>query len=83
MHLRVLFFAALRDRAGTSELTLSLPAPLTVAELTTAIAGEHAHLGEALGSSGVRVAVNEEFVDGDHRLADGDEVAFLPPVSGG
>ena len=31
----------------------------------------------------IRFAVNETYVEGSHRLADGDEVAFFPPVSGG
>ncbi|NJN52799.1 MAG: MoaD/ThiS family protein [Gammaproteobacteria bacterium] len=40
-------------------------------------------LASLLSAAGVRAAVNQEFVDLDYALQDGDEVAFLPPVTGG
>jgi len=83
MHLRVLFFAGLRDLAGTDELSFSSEGELNVNALTAALGHRYQPLAEPLRSSGVRVAVNEEFVSPSHQLADGDEVAFIPPVSGG
>lgn len=83
MQLKVLFFAALRDQAGTAEFEFSSPSPLSVTELTEAIGERNPELRDALRLGGVRVAVNEEFVNAEHTLRDGDEVAFIPPVSGG
>lgn len=83
MHLRVLFFAGLRDQSGTGELAFSSAAPLAVGDLSAELARRYPQLAEGLHSSGVRVAVNEEFVGTNHQLTDGDEVAFIPPVSGG
>jgi sulfur-carrier protein len=78
----VLYFAALRDLAGTSEEQLPFdPARPSVSALLVAIEARHAALRGRLGS--VRVAVNEEFVDTATELAGGEVVALIPPVSGG
>ena len=76
MAIRVLFLGRLRDAAGDAEREVM--AQPNVAAL---IAGFEPELAEALGSDKVRFAVNG--VVGATALADGDEVAFLPPVSGG
>ena len=79
----VLYFAALRDLAGTAEETFSVPAgaPVVVSTLLAALELEHVTLRGTLGS--VRVAVNEEFVELGQQLHEGDIVALIPPVSGG
>jgi molybdopterin converting factor subunit 1 len=77
----VLLFAALRERAGTRELVADLPAGASIATLRGWIAAGHDRLAPLLGNAAA--AVNEEYVPGDHPLADGDTVAFIPPVSGG
>ena len=72
----MLFLGRLQDSAGAAERTIS--AQPTVAGLIDSFEPE---LAAALRSDKVRVAVNG--VLGATQLADGDEVAFLPPVSGG
>ena len=81
MTVKLRFFAALRDRAGAAQMTRELPAPLPVGELWESLRREHAALADYSGS--VRFAVNQEYVDKDYPLQDNDEVAFIPPVSGG
>jgi molybdopterin synthase sulfur carrier subunit len=82
--LEVLFFASLRERLGCEALEVELGAPGTIAGLIEALA---ARLGDdardALTAESVRVAVNQEIVRGNVPLQHGDEVAFLPPVTGG
>lgn len=78
----VLYFAALRDLAGTGEERVPLPTPsTTVAELLVALEGRHGALAGRLAS--VRVAVNEEFAEESLVLRGGEVVALIPPVSGG
>lgn len=79
--LRVRLFAALKDRLGRSEVSLELPATAQVADLLRAIAAHHPELAPLL--PGVRVAVDQAFVGPDHALRAPQEVALLPPVSGG
>jgi molybdopterin synthase sulfur carrier subunit len=76
MAVRVLFLGRLQDAAGADEQTA--PPQPTVAALIDSFEPD---LAEALRSDKIRVAVNG--VVGATELADGDEVAFLPPVSGG
>ncbi len=78
MSVRVLYFASLRDAAGRESESVDRVANL--AELYDTLADRH---GFALRRAQVRVAVNGAFVPWERELADGDEVAFLPPVSGG
>jgi molybdopterin synthase catalytic subunit len=79
IHLR--FFASLRERLKTSEAERVLPDGTTVGEAWTALCREHPEI-EPLGAS-MSFAVNREYVERAHRLADGDELALIPPVSGG
>ena len=86
--IRVLFFASLREAVGVSQCELAVPAgtgrpfglQALMAELKSRLAtGAYA----ALVAENVRIAVNQELVDGSVTLRAGDEVAFLPPVTGG
>lgn len=79
MTVQVRLFAAYREAAGRSRMEVSLPRDARVADLTRKINGE---LGRLDLSQGL-VAVNQEYVRGDERLSQGDEVALIPPVSGG
>jgi molybdopterin converting factor subunit 1 len=81
MRVRLRFFATLRERAGSAELLRELSSATTVGELWEALRRERTALGEFRGS--VAFAVNEEYVDSKTTLQDNDEVAFIPPVSGG
>jgi len=71
----------LRDIAGAGELTRELPSGSTARVLWDALASDHAELETYRNS--VSTAVNAEYSKMSHVLVDGDEVAFLPPVSGG
>jgi len=79
MELKVRFFAHYRELAGRSETSLRLPAGATVADAQRAL--EEAF--PQLDLSGGMAAVNQELARADTPLGDGDELAFLPPVSGG
>lgn len=76
VHLR--FFAALREHMGARR-ERTLPAGTSVGALWRELVAEEPKLAAVK----VRFAVNETYVQPSHRLADGDEVAFFPPVSGG
>lgn len=81
MHLRVLLFAGLRERLRRDDIDLELPAGARAADVLAALAAVSPGLSGSL--SVCRVAVNHEFVAADHPVAEGDEVAIIPPVSGG
>ena len=81
MHVTVRLFARLREIAGTGELSRQLPDRATARDAWSAIAGEFPDL--AGYASSVSCAVNESYARLTTELHDGDEVAFLPPVSGG
>jgi MoaE-MoaD fusion protein len=72
----VRLFAMLRERAGSGELTLELPEGARVRDALE-------RLGELTAGVPVVMAVNREYVDGDEPLDPGDELALVPPVSGG
>jgi molybdopterin converting factor subunit 1 len=78
---RALFFASYRDIAGTDEMQVELPGGARVADLIERL--------RATGGSWVSlppspaVAVNLDYAPLNTALADGDEVAFIPPVAGG
>jgi molybdopterin synthase catalytic subunit len=79
--LTIKLFATLRERARTSELDREFPAGTTVGEIWQRLLGEFPGLGGH--HDGVAYAVNHEYVKEDYRPGDRDEVAFIPPVSGG
>jgi molybdopterin converting factor subunit 1 len=74
-------FATLRERAGAAEFVREFSDGATVAEMWEALKREFPALGGHRDSVGF--AVNQEYVDGGFRPRAGDEVAFIPPVSGG
>jgi molybdopterin synthase catalytic subunit len=81
MRVTVRLFGPIREAAGAKELHVQLPGDATAATLRALLAERHPEIA-ALGPR-LRVSVNRQFAADDARLADGDEVAFLPPVSGG
>lgn len=83
--LTVLYFAWLRERIGTGEEMLVLPAGVaTVGEVMTWLAGRSQRHAAAFANRGtIRCAVNQDFADPSAPVRPGDEVAFFPPVTGG
>jgi molybdopterin synthase catalytic subunit/molybdopterin converting factor small subunit len=76
MRVQVRLFAALRERAGSGQRELELPEGASAADVWSAL-----HLGEE--PAGLVFAVNRAYAGRDQPLAEGDEVALIPPVSGG
>jgi molybdopterin synthase catalytic subunit len=83
MVLQVRLFAILRERAGRDRLEIELEEGATVAEALAALGEQSPPLAEALGAMPVVMAVNRSYVDTEATLAAGDELALIPPVSGG
>ena len=81
MRVKIRLFARLRDIAGQSELLREVPQGASARDVWTLLATEFPELGRY--ETSVSAAVNEDYAKMTARLADGDEVAFLPPVSGG
>ncbi len=81
LRVTALLFARLREQAGADRVGLELPAGATVADAYSELRRLHPALEERRGV--VRAALNQEFAGWDDPLGEGDEVAFIPPVSGG
>ena len=78
----VKLFAMLKEKAGTAEVALS-DRPATVQDLLTVMGARFPALRDLLSCDRILVSVNQEFVRPDAPLSDGDEVALMPPFSGG
>jgi molybdopterin converting factor subunit 1 len=81
MRIHVRLFALLRDRAGAGEVALDLPAGATAADVTRGVAERFPALDALLRRTAV--AVNHEYAAPDTAIGPEDEVALIPPVSGG
>lgn len=81
MTITVRLFALLRELYGAKEATLVLPEGATVAEALSALFPEAQRQGRFPRS--LLFAVNRGYVSAAHVLKDGDELVFVPPVSGG
>src|SRR5689334_1845237 len=81
MRARILFFGMLREIAGASSEEADFPNGTDLAAVFRAYAGRFPRFQELAGS--IVVARNQEFAAPTTPIADGDEIAFLPPVSGG
>jgi molybdopterin converting factor subunit 1 len=77
----VRLFALYRERLGRNQLRLALPAEATVATALAELARQHPQLVPLVQHT--MVAVNQEYAGPEQPLRDGDEVALIPPVSGG
>lgn len=80
MNVRVRLFASAREAAGVGHLLLELPAGATVRDAIAAVTRLHPLVGEIRQ---MVIAKNREYVGLEDPLADGDELALIPPVSGG
>jgi molybdopterin converting factor subunit 1 len=81
MRVTIHVFARLRDLTGASELVRDLPAGITVGAVWEALVSEFPSLSPYTAT--ISSAVNADYARKTSPVGDGDEVAFLPPVSGG
>src|SRR5258708_28136105 len=82
MTVTVRLFAMLRESAGTGSMELRLPQGSTV-EYALGVLAQDLPLGELVRRLPLRAAVNREYADAETVLSPGDELALIPPVSGG
>ncbi len=81
MTIQVKLFAIIRDVVGSDELTLELPENSYASNVLERIIQEYPQVAD--WKDVVRLAVNREYVLHEHKIFQGDEVAVIPPVSGG
>jgi molybdopterin converting factor subunit 1 len=81
MRVRVLYFGVLKDVMGLGRAEIDLSEGTSVADLLVLLRGSGKAVGPVWDS--IAVAVNQEYARAGDVLKDGDEVALLPPVSGG
>jgi molybdopterin converting factor subunit 1 len=80
-HIKVLFFATLRERSGEKSVEMDIPADTTVQGLKDLLVASYPGLRETMDS--VVVSVNREFAFDEFLVPANAEVALFPPVSGG
>lgn len=78
---KLLFFATLRDRAGTKTMEMDIPIDLTIQGLKDKISGEYPNLRDSMSS--VLITINREYAFDDAVIPPNAELAMFPPVSGG
>jgi sulfur-carrier protein len=85
MNIQLRFFASVREALGASQETVALPADVTtVGEVRAYLRARGGVWSETLAEGRVlRMAYNQVMTDADTRIAEGGEVAFFPPVTGG
>ncbi len=81
MNVRIRFFASVRDIVGKAEMDLDLPGGSSAGDLLDQLTERYPRL-QGLAPS-LLLSVNREYADSHHPLREGDEVALIPPVSGG
>ena len=81
MTITVRLFASLRDRAGVSQLTLDIPEKSTIAEAIKELRHRIPAVADHLNN--IAYALNHSYTQANTPLQDGDELALIPPVSGG
>ena len=81
MKLTILSFASIKEIVGSGTIELDMKDGAIISDLYEKLSADYPEVAR-FGNS-LKFAVNEEFVDSDKTLNEGDEVALLPPVSGG
>ena len=81
MNVNLLLFASCADIVGSREMTVEVADGGSLDDLMGILVSNHPKLGKLRKS--MMVSVNQEYVGVDFALSDGDEVALIPPVSGG
>ncbi|RYU78285.1 MoaD/ThiS family protein [Hymenobacter persicinus] len=80
MKLKIALFGIAKEIVGSSQLDLTAPDQQSVTGLMDQLRGQYPALGELTSFA---VAVNSEYAAADYRLQENDEIALIPPVSGG
>ncbi len=80
-HIKLLFFATIRDRAGVKSLELDIPADLTIQGLKDKLSADYPNLKESLKS--VLITINREYAFDETVVPPNAEIGMFPPVSGG
>jgi molybdopterin converting factor subunit 1 len=80
-HIKILFYATIREATGISEFEIDLPDESTITDLKTFLAERFPKIIRAFPA--IIVTVNQECVREDYPLPHNSEIAFFPPVSGG
>jgi molybdopterin synthase catalytic subunit len=80
-HIKLLFFATIRDRAGVKTLELDVPLDLTIQGLKDKLSTDYPNLKESLSS--VLITVNREYAFDEAVIPLNAEIGMFPPVSGG
>ena len=84
MKVDVLLFASLREDLGTDALSVELADESTVTDLVSHLESVHGELWKLkLTAENIKIAINQELINGSPVIHSGDEVAFFPPVTGG
>ena len=81
MKIRIKLFAILRDAAGTGDVELDVPPGTSAGAIRQMLSAAHPAIERYLPR--VAIAVNQSYATPETELRDGDEVALIPPVSGG
>ncbi|MFA7291385.1 MAG: molybdopterin converting factor subunit 1 [Rhodocyclaceae bacterium] len=82
--IKILYFASLREKLGSSGESLELPAGVdSVGDVLITLAARGGEWASLATVKNLKSAVNQEMARADSPVKDGDEVAFFPPVTGG
>lgn len=79
--IKLLFFATIRDRAGTKSMELDIPAETTILQLKEKLAADFPNLKDSMKS--VLITINREYAFDEAVVPQNAEIALFPPVSGG
>lgn len=80
-HIKLLFFATIRDRAGTKSLELDIPVDMTIKGLKEKLSKDYPNLKESMKS--VLMTINREYAFDEAVVPANAEIGMFPPVSGG
>jgi len=79
----IVFFAQLREQLKSDGLQLDIPTPCTVKDIQMALLAKNPQWSDFISNPALMCAVNQDMVQLDAQVANGSEVAFFPPVTGG
>ncbi|MCK6585010.1 MAG: molybdopterin converting factor subunit 1 [Anaerolineales bacterium] len=80
-HIKLLFFATIRDRAGTRSLEMDIPDDMTIQQLKQKLGADYPNLKESMKS--VLITIDREYAFDEAIIPSNAEIALFPPVSGG